>query len=232
MEILTILALLLILLVFVGMVIFSITATRRAKEAKAQMAQTLGMTPIPQPDSALVEQITALYRTSWEQFKADLLNVSRRSLPDGELFLFDLLDTGGDSTSITESQGVAIRSNTLRLPPFQLYPKVDTSKYALGGLANKIVEWGVSKIGTPVNFPEYPAFQARYAVTSTDPEAARRFFDEEKARYFARTENYALRANGNLFAFAEIEPGFKQNDPAHMTRRINRALEIYRLFRG
>ncbi len=232
MENITILVVLLILLVFAGMVIFSITSNRRAREARERMAQTLGMTPVPQPDAALVEQITGLYRTSWEQFKADLLNVSRRSLPDGELFLFDLLDTGGDSTSITESQGVAIRSNTLKLPQFQMYPKMDASKSALGSLANKIVEWGVSKIGTPVNFPEYPAFQARYAVTSADPEAARRFFDEEKARYFARTENYALRANGHLFAFAEIEPGFQQNDPAQMTRRIQRALEIYRLFQA
>lgn len=230
METLNTLVPLLILLVFAGMVWFAVTSSRRAKEAKAQMTQTLGMTPVPQPDSALVEQITDLYRTPWEQFKADLLNVSRRSLPDGELFLFDLLDTGGDSTSITESQGVAIRSNTLKLPPFQLYPKVDTTKYALGSLANKIVEWGVSRVGTPVHFPEFPAFEARYAVTSSDPEAARRFFDEEKARYFASTENYALRANGNLFAFNAIELGFKQNDPARLTRRIHRALEIYHLF--
>lgn len=232
MENITILALLLILLVFAGMVIVSITATRRAKEAKAQMAQTLGMTLVPQPDAALVEQITGLYRTPWEQSKDELLNVSRRILPDGELFLFDLLDTGGDSTSIMESQAAAIRSDTLKLPPFQLYPKVDTTKYALGSLANKIVEWGVSRVGTPVNFPEYPDFQARYAVTSADPEAVRQFFDEDKARYFAKTENYALRAKGNFFTFAEIEPGFKMNDPARLTRRINCALEIYRLFQG
>lgn len=230
MEILDTLVPLLILLVFAGMVWFAVTSSRRAKEAKAQMTQMLGLAPVPEPDSMLVEQIAALYRTPWEQSKDELLNVSRRILPDGELFLFDLVNTGGDSDSIIQSQGVAIRSDTLKLPPFQLYPKVDTTKYALGSLANKIVEWGVSRVGTPVHFPEFPAFQARYAVTSTDPEAARRFFDEEKARYFASTENYSLHAGGSLFAFAEIEPGFKTNDPAQMTRRINRALEIYRLF--
>lgn len=232
MEPLTVLALLLILLVFAGLVIFSIMATRRAKEAKTQMAQTLGMIPISQPDYALLEQIAGLYRSDWGTATYELRNVSRRILPDGELFLFDLVDTSGDGDSITESQGVAIRSSTLRLPPFQLYPKVDTSKYALGGLANRIVEWGVSKSGTLVQFPEFPAFQARYAITSTDPDAVRRFFDEDKARYFPNTESYTLHAGGNLFTFAEIEPGFKVNDPTHMTRRINRALEIYRLFQG
>ena len=46
MENITIFVVLLILLVFAGLVIFSITANRRAKEAREQMAQTLGMTPV------------------------------------------------------------------------------------------------------------------------------------------------------------------------------------------
>lgn len=231
METTTALVLLLVLLVFAGLLVFSITSSRRAREAKARITQTLGMTPV-EPQATLLAQISALYQTPGNQPRHSLHNVSRRSLPDGELFLFDLVDRDIESDSWIERQAAAIRSDTMKLPPFQLYPKVDTSKYALGGLANAIVEWDVSKVGTPVNFPEYPDFQARYAVTSTDPEAARRFFDEEKARYFAKTENYALRAGGNLFTFAEIEPGFKPNDPARLTRRINRALEIYRLFQG
>ncbi|MDW8279450.1 MAG: hypothetical protein RMJ85_15650, partial [Anaerolineales bacterium] len=203
---------------------------RKERESKAQMAQMLGMTPLPQPDSALLEQMNALYHTPWGKTKYELRHVSRRILPDGELFLFDLVDTSGDGESTTENQAIAIRSDTLRLPPFQLYPKLDTKKYALGGLANKIVEWGVSKVGTPVQFPEFPAFQARYTVSSTDPEAVRRFFDEDKARYFSSTENYALNAGGNLFTFTEIDLSSKKDDLEQMSRRINRALEIYRLF--
>lgn len=229
MEITAILIVVLILLAFTGLLIFSITTSRRAKEARAQMAQTLGVTPV-EPDAALLAEISALYQTPGNKPRHSLHNVGRRLLPDGELFVFDLVDRDIESDSWLERQAVAIRSASLRLPPFQIYPKVDTSKYALGGLANAIVAWGISKVGTPVNFPEFPAFQARYAITSTDPEAVRRFFDEDKARYFARTENYALRAGGGLFTFAEIEPNFKLNDPAQMSRRINRALEIFRLF--
>lgn len=231
MESITLVIVLLILLVFTGLLVFSITSSRRAKEARAQMAQTLGMTPV-EPDESLLAQISALYQTPGNKPRHSLHNVSRRTLPDGELFLFDLVDRDGESDSWIERQAVAIRSRTLRLPPFQIYPKVDASQYALGGLANAIVEWGASKVGTPVNFPEFPAFQARYVITSADPEAARRFLDEEKARYFAKTEYFGLRAGGNLFTFAEIEPGFKLNDPAHITRRIQRALEIYRLFQA
>lgn len=231
MEALTLVVVLLILLVFTGLLIFSITTSRKAKEAKAQIMQTLGMTPV-EPDETLLTEISALYQTPGNKPRHSLHNVSRRTLPDGELFVFDLVDRGIESDSWIERQAVAIRSRTLRLPPFQIYPKVDASQYALGGLANAIVEWGVSKVGTPVNLPEFPAFQARYAITSADPEAARRFLDETKARYFAKTEYFNVRAGGNLFTFAEIEPGFKTNDPAQMTRRIQRALEIYRLFQA
>ncbi len=228
--IITFLAVLFIVLVFVGMLWFTVTASRKEKEAKAQMARMLGATPVPQPDAALVEKIDALYRTPWAASRYVLRNVSRRTLPDGEMFLFDLVDNSGDGDSITENQAVAIRSTTLRLPPFQFYPKLDTSKYALGKLANTIVEWGASKVGAPVNFPEYPAFQARYSVTSSDPQAVTQFFDERLARYFAGTEYYSLHAGGDLFVFAEVEPGFNAKDQSHLSRRINRALEIYRLF--
>jgi len=229
MESLTILVVLIILLVFAGLIAFSIVNVRQQKQAKTQMAQTLGLTPV-EPDSSLLAQISALYQTPGNKPRHSLHHVMRRRLPDGELFLFDLVDRDGESDSWLERQAVAIRSDTLHLPPFQIFPKINPEKYALGALANAIVEWGASKLGTPVQFPEFPAFQARYTLTSSDPEAARRFFDEDKARFFARTEYYNLRAAGNLFVFAEIQPGLKVNDPAQITNRINRALDIYRLF--
>jgi hypothetical protein len=223
---------LLVLLAFTAMVYFAVSISRKEKERKMQVAQLLGMTPLAQPDAALEEKIFSLHHKSWVTAKYELRNVFRRLLPDGELFLFDLVDTSSDGDSSAQNQAVAIRSATLRLPPFQFYPKVDTTKYALGGLANKIVEWGVSKLGIPVNFPEFPAFDACYAVTSEDPDAMRRFFTESMARYFARTQFYTLHAADDLFVFAEIEPGFKSNDQSHMSRRVNRALEIFRLFQN
>lgn len=53
MENITILVILFVLLVFAGLLVFSITSSRRAKEAKAQMAQTLGMTPVEPLPGAL-----------------------------------------------------------------------------------------------------------------------------------------------------------------------------------
>ena len=220
----------LIALMFAVMVIGSIIITRKEniimrkdKAKKAQLAQALGMTPVAQPDAGLAEQIFALYRSTWGSATYKLRNVARRPLADGELFLFDLVDTDSDGDSITAHQAVAIRSATLHLPPFKFYPKGDT-QHTLGGLANKIVEWAVARTGKLVGLPEYPAFAARYAVTSDDPPATRRFFNERVANYFATTQFYTLHAAGDLFVFAEIEPGFKISDQSHMARRIARAL--------
>ena len=231
MDMVTLLVVLVILLAFTGLLVWSIASSRKQGQARAQLAQTLGLTGV-EPDETLLAQISALYQTPGNKPRHSLHNVARRKLPDGELFLFDLVDRDGESDSWIERQAVAIRSDTLRLPPFQMFPKINAEKYALGALANAIVEWGASKVGTPVSFPQFPAFEARYTVTSTDPQSTRRFFDDEKASFFARTDFYGLRAGGNWITFAEMYAGVKPTDPAHITRRIDRALEIYRLFQG
>lgn len=227
----TVIVALLVALVFGVLVIGSILITRKEKAKRTRLTQAPGMMPVPQPDAALAEQICALHRPARGTATYKLRNVSRRPLADGELFLFDLVDTSGDGDSTTAHQAMAIRSTTLQLPPFKVYPRVDTQQYALGGLANRIVEWAVARVGQPVSFPEYPAFATRYTVTSDDPPAARRFFDERLANYFATTQFYTLHAAGNLFVFAEIGPGFKSGDQSHLARRIDRALEVYHLFR-
>ena len=172
----------------------------------------------------------------------ELRNVSRRSLPRGEMFLFDLVEKRWDQIEIgvqddlsAQIQAVAICSASLHLPPFELSFKsnlqedIQQISPLLAKQFRQLLEWGESNLVTPVNFPEFPDFQSRYWVRSSAPESTQRFFDERMARYFANIEYYSLRAAGDLFVFAENELGYT-NDQALMTRRINRALEIYRLF--
>jgi len=229
MEVMSLLFVLAVLLLFAGIVYSAVISTRRNRQAKEQMAQLLGLTPV-QPDADLYEKIAALHRTPSNTAKYELRHVFRRALSDGELFLFDLIDTSSDGDSWTCTQAVAVRSPSLRLPPFELFPKVDSKNYALGGLTNIIVAWVAAKSGEPVEFPQFPEFAARYVVISTDPEAMRHFFDERMAGYFAQTAYYSLQAAADLFVFAEIEPGFDTSDQLLMARRLARAQEIFRLW--
>lgn len=101
MDATTVIVVLLFLLGFAVMVLGAVFVTRKEKANKTQVAQLLGMTPGPQPDVALAEKIFALYRTSWGTAIYTLRNGSRAApLADGELFLFDLVDTSGDDNSL------------------------------------------------------------------------------------------------------------------------------------
>ncbi|MDI6695239.1 MAG: hypothetical protein QME21_09345 [Anaerolineales bacterium] len=214
------------LFVFGWMFYMLFQSNRKEKETKQQVAQSLGFSPL-EADTNLTEKISSLYQRTWTNKSYQLRHVARRVIPEGEMFLFDLLDASMEDDSPIERQAVALISPSLNLPPFTLFPKA-SQQYALSGLANRIVEWGMSQIGEPVAFPQFPALTARYVITSPDPDELHRLMDEPLARFFSQTEMYTLHAAGDMFTFAEIDPHFKTADLQSMTRRVNRALEIFR----
>jgi hypothetical protein len=216
------------LLFFGWMLYFAIQSSRKDVEKKQQIAQSLSFSPV-EADPKLTGEIAELYRRPGSQTKYELRNVSRRMIPDGEIYLFDLVDTSGEDDSWAEKQAVAIVSPYLKMPPFNLFPKAD-QKYALSGLANKVLEWGMSFVGTPLDFPEYPEFDARYIVTSNEStDWVRGFFDQNLAHYFSRTQMFTLHAAGNIFTFSEMGANFDTSDQGVMSQRVNHALDIFRL---
>jgi hypothetical protein len=228
MDIAGILILVGFLLFFGGMVYFAIQASRKDVEEKQQIAQSLGFSSV-EVDPKLTGEIAALYRRPGAQTRYELRNVFRRVIPDGEMYLFDLVDTSGEDDSWTEHQAVAIVSPRLNMPPFTLFPKAD-QKYAFSGLANKVLEWGMSFVGVPIEFPEYPEFDARYIVTSNEStDWAHGFFDQYLAQYFSRTQLIMLHAAGNIFTFSEMGANFDTKGQSVMSQRVDRALNIFRL---
>lgn len=214
-------------LVIGSFIFLTVLSSRKDQEIKQQMARSMGFTPIP-ADPALCAKISTLYQRNGIQYRYELQNVSKKGMPDGDIYLFDLINTSGEDNSTTESQAVAIISTYLSLPPFTMFPKSD-EKYQLSGIANKILEWGTSFIGNPVSFPEFPVFNARYIITSNQPDLMHSFVDERIARFFSQTQMYSLHASENIFTFSELEPGFNTSNPNNMNQRANRAMEIFRV---
>lgn len=214
-------------LALIGIIIFvTIQSGQKAQQKKQQFAQSLGFAPYP-ADEKLSLKIFRLYRRAGAKTQLQLRNVFHKALLDGDMYLFDLVNTSGEDDSWTERQAVAICSPTLNLPAFMLYPKAD-QKYALSGLANKVLEWGVSFVGKPVAFPEYPALNARYVISSHEPDLLRPFFDARLAGYLAQTQMYTLHAMGDVFTFSEMDPRFDTLDQEKMHQRIQRAMELFR----
>jgi len=228
MDIIGILVLLCFLLFFGGMLYFAIQSSRKDVEKKQQSARSLGFSPV-ESNPKLTAEIAELYRRPKAHTNYEVRNVSRKVIPDGEMYLFDLVDTSGKDDSWLEYQSVAIVSPYLKMPPFTLFPKAD-KKYALSGLANKVLEWGMSFVGTPVDFPEYPEFDARYILTSEEgSDWVRGFFDQSLAHYFSHTQMFTLHAGGSIFTFSEMGTNFNTGDQSVMSQRVNHALDIFRL---
>jgi len=216
------------LVFFVGLLVLAIQYDRKQKQKIQQVAQSLVFTSIT-PNEELTQKISWLYLRAGSLTHYVLRHVSRQVIPDGEMLLFDLVDTSGEDESITERQAVAIVSPYLKLPQFSFFPKAD-KKYMLSGFANQIVEWGLARMGTPISFPDHPDFAERYVVSSLQPEEARRFFDDDLLHFFSKTQLYTLHAGGDVFTFSEMNTQFKTGELEDMTLRVNRALEILRQF--
>ncbi len=228
MDIIGVLVLLGFLAFFGGMVYFAISAVRKEAEQKKQIAQSLGFSPI-EADAHLADKIAALYRRPGARTRYELRNVSRRVTPDGEMYLFDLVDTSGEDNNWVETQAAAVISPHLNMPPFSLFPKAD-QKYAVSGLANKVLEWGMSLVRTPVDFSDFPEFNARYVVASDESsDWVSGFFDQRLTDYFSRTQNFMLQASGDIFTFSEMGTRLKVAEEGVLSQRVNHALEIFRV---
>lgn len=212
---------------FIGLLAYAIRSGRKEQRNKQEWAAMLGFSAV-QPDAMLAQKIVALYRNRHGSGPDALRNVSRKTIPGGVMYLFDLVDTSGESDSTAESQGVAVISPDLRLPQFMLLPRMDEQQ-RLGKLANRVIAWGANLGGDVLTFPEYPAFDRRYLVITREMGATQDFFDEAIAAFFSATEMTTLHAGGDTFTLSEIRYGVQKLNQEVLAARVGRAMEVYRV---
>jgi len=164
-----------LLLVFGGLLLFgllisyAVQYSKNKEEQRGQIIQSLGFTPL-EVSATLTERINNFYNWDESKPKVALNNISRKMLPDGEMYLFDMED------SDTEKQNIAFLSPELALSQFWIFPRIEIGN-TTGKLMNKALVWVISKIKTPIDFSEVPEFQKHYIVCSSDPDSTRRFLD-------------------------------------------------------
>lgn len=210
-------------------ILFMIRTERANRKAKIQASLALGFTPSA-PSSELTRQIAGLHAHPGASSNAyRLANVSSRRLPDGDLILYDLIDTSGSDSTTSEVQAVALLSPTLDLPTFGMFPRTD-GEGMLAGAANQMMGWLLTRFGDPVEFPEVPEFGRRYFVSSHDPDGTRHFLDESRLSRLAETRLLAIRASGNAFTVSRIDPRAGAEDAQALGERINQARFVYAIF--
>jgi hypothetical protein len=110
-----------------------------------------------------------------------------------------------------------------------LFPKVDADGVT-ASLANKFLQWVLSRFDTPLDFSHVPEFERRYVVVSPDPEGTRRFLDEIRLNRLAQTRMINLYAGGNAFALSQFATAPKPLDLETMKERVRLAMDILSIF--
>jgi len=219
-----------VIVLFGILVIFLIRLEKAEKQRKSQLALNLGFEPI-EPDQALTDRISYLYQYRLGKSRYDLRNVSLKRIPDGEMYLFDLVNTAGEEDNITEDQAIAIISRYLNLPEFTIFPQVDIDG-AGGKFANSLLRWMVSKVGDPVGFPDHPKFQKRYLVSSADEQGTRQFLDDRRLHLLAQVRLLGIHASGDLFVLSKLDPVSQPRTREAISERVTQAMDVYQIFTG
>ncbi len=181
-ELLAILAILL----FVIFLLFAILASRKSQEEKISQTQALGFEPLVEPPPELMTHLEELYHNEGNQ-TLKLRNLYQRREFDRDLYLFDLVNTHNENTSM--GTGVfGVISRQLALPRFSLasLPPLDTQRI-LGNLMDKILDkffdWAGKHQGLiRVEFPDQPDFDEKFVVFDRDEYALRDLFSGTNAR--------------------------------------------------
>jgi hypothetical protein len=198
-----------IVLLVAGFVAVAVRAYRASQSEFLAAVRDLGFTPagaVPDLEARLVSLYTPPARTgnSSPDFKVE--KVFRKRTGEGEMFVFDLVDTSGDGSTRTEQQAVAVVSPRLDLPAFVVMPRIDSSS-VLAPVTNRMLSWVASTYGTPVELPGDPAFSKHYLVSARDPDAVRRFLDPDRMRRLAEVQHAALHAGGDVFTVSTLRTG-------------------------
>lgn len=215
------------LVIFAGTIAWIVALNRSTQARQQETAHTLGFQPI-EPSEELVEQISGVYRRHRPQVEYRLENVYQRRMPDGDMFLFDLVDAAGEDGNQSEQQSLAVVSPGLNLPHFLLFPRASFTGLA-GSLANRLLEWAASQAGEQIEFPDAPGFGERYLLTSLEPEQVRSFFHPSLLQQLAQTRQGAVQAWGQVFIYSQIAFNQQPTSQESLSQRVNEARNILRI---
>lgn len=217
---------------FAAIVAWMIRSWRRRQEAQSQIQQALGFASI-EPLPELRAKIAGLYHATRldahnpSKDRYQLARVAARHMPDCDLYLFDLLDTSGGETGISDRQAVAVISQYLDLPPFMIFPKADVDG-SLSKLGDRFLGWLASTFGNPVDFPDFPEFNSKYLVSSLDALGTRQFLDADRLHALAHTRLLNIHACGDVFSLSHMEIQMESPTTERARASVNLALSLFR----
>ena len=214
-----------LMVIGLGVILFLVVSIRFTKKRQKgqETLQSLGFKPIPR-DTTLEMRLRNLYGNPYAFFR----ELYQRRMPDSVLYVFGLDTPDG----VLISRGIAIMSSNLSLSSFKIFPKIDSKQFGLGKLANQMIEQAVSRVDEKVEFPEFPEFNKKYLLFSSDQKGVRKFFTDRMADYFSGTNLVGIMTEGDLLVFEDYSTPFAQDALSALNQNVRQAIEIYHLFQS
>ncbi len=198
---------------------------RRDKQGE-QSLESLGFHDADGNHDWLVSRLQGWYETN--DGRLEVINVRVRPSAEYTLYVMDLrLVYKHWSDSLLGSRVVALVSDRLDLPRFQIMPRLEASG-AMGWLVGKLeTQWSDK---TEITFPSHPDIAAAYQIQTKDEAAVRSFFTGERLEGLSLTARPEVKAWKDILLVPQVLiPGPKkgQLDYGGLEQRIDAAIELY-----
>jgi hypothetical protein len=229
MQIIAVIAVLGFIGLIAGIVFLMFLAAKKERARKVELASTLGFQPVEKPDAALTERFFTLHRYT-KNSRYSLRNVFVRNTPEGQMYLYDLDDNSGESSTRVVNMGVAIVTPGRDLPRFIIYPRINLGG-KLASFANRAIEWLASRNMERVEMDDRPGFEQRYIVNADDAMRAREIINNNLTNLLVNCNEMLVihGADDSLSVSNTVSSTSGQKVTAEVLRpRIDLALAISR----
>lgn len=230
MEIFTSLSIIGIILLVGVAVVYAIANHRKKEARKKETALAAGFTPFDDSSSQVSRRIMGLFENPRRKH-LELSHLWLKRFPDGEMYLYDLKETSGESDDQLADQDLLFVSSYLRMPRFTLIPRLDVNG-KLGEMFDHFMRWAVSAGGfKPLESLGNPEFDDRYWVSGPDHAAIQQFLTPDRLAWLADTQSYHLEAEGDAFTFNYAMYGGQQAGRSaaqpDLNQKISQGMQIY-----
>ncbi len=218
------------ILFFGWMIVWMARSTKQQKQERADMAAMLGFQPVLKPDLVKLKSRLAHINPKHGSNSKELRDVFIKHIPEGDLYLYDLWDTSGDSSSVIQNRALALVVTGRQYPRFVISARLSMPGM-LAQLANKVISWAVGYQMTIFDFPEEPDFNEHFVVAGEDELAVRNLLNSSILHRIKGYDGIFLAGGGDTLEYSpQFEKYTGKKDINYLSTRINSALDVMRLF--
>lgn len=219
-----------IVLIIGGLTYWGIASSRRRKQELAEMAGMIGFHPVPKTVYPELKARLARINPRHGSSSKSLQDVFVKSVPEGDLYLYDLWDNSGESSSVTQNRALALVIPGKQFPRFVISARLKATGM-LAQLADKLIAWAFGHDLKIVDFQDEPDLNEHFLVAGDDESKVHDMFNSSIFQRLKGLDGLFLAGGGDTLEYSpQFEKYSGKKDVNYLSHKINTALDVMRLF--